>query len=270
MFPYLNVLGRQIPMYGVCAAIGIGLAFLVIWLRMRRAEMKDTTDVFSLMLYALIGVLVGAKALYFIQNLGPLFADFSRLFKEPEFFFGGFVFYGGLIGGVLGAWIYCWQFRLKLFDFANLLIPAVPVIHGIGRIGCFCAGCCYGMPTDPPFGLLFNASPVAPHDVHLFPVQLVEVVTNLIIFMILMIYTNKKSCPRHGGLALYMCWYAVTRFLIEYVRFDDVERGSVGFLSTSQFISVFILAGGILLFWKGDVITGWIDRTRPVKEKKAA
>ena len=121
---------------------------------------------------------------------------------------------------------------------------------------------------NPPLGLLFNASPVAPHDVYLFPVQLLEVFTNLIIFVILMVYTNKKSCPRHGGLALYMCWYAVTRFLIEFLRYDDVERGFIGFLSTSQFISLFILAGGILLFIKGGAIVRFFDRTRPVKKKR--
>ena len=195
-------------------------------------------------------------------------SDFSLLFTNPGYFFGGFVFYGGLIGGVFGAWLYCWQFRLRLFDYANLIVTAIPIIHGIGRIGCFCAGCCYGKPMDPPLGLLFNASPVAPHDVYLFPVQLLEVFTNLIIFVILMVYTNKKSCPRHGGLALYMCWYAVTRFLIEFLRYDDVERGFIGFLSTSQFISLFILAGGILLFIKGGAIVRFFDRTRPVKKKR--
>lgn len=270
MLPSIYILGREIPMYGICAAVGIGLAFFVTWLRTRRLkrEGRDVSDVFNLLLYAMIGVLIGAKLLYFIQNLGTLFSDFSLLFTNPGYFFGGFVFYGGLIGGVFGAWIYCWQFRLRLFDYANLIVPAIPIIHGIGRIGCFCAGCCYGKPIDPPFGLLFDASPVAPHGVHLFPVQLLEVFTNLIIFVILMAYTNKKSCPRYGGLALYMCWYAVTRFLIEFLRYDDVERGFIGFLSTSQFISLFILAGGILLFIKGDAIVRFFDRTRPVKKKK--
>lgn len=270
MLPFINIFGYSLPMYGICAAIGIGLAFFVTWLRTRRIKKEghDVSDVFNLMLYAMIGVLIGAKLLYFIQNLGTLFSDVSLLFTNPGYFFGGFVFYGGLIGGVFGAWFYCWQFRLRLFDYANLIVTAIPIIHGIGRIGCFCAGCCYGKPMDPPFGMLFNASPVAPHDVYLFPVQLLEVFTNLIIFVILMVYTNKKSCPRHGGLALYMCWYAVTRFLIEFLRYDDVERGFIGFLSTSQFISIFILAGGILLFIKGDAIVRLFDRTRPVKKKK--
>ena len=253
MLPSIQLFGREIPMYGICALIGIGLAFFVTWLRVRRAakEGKDFSDVLYLMLYAMIGVLIGAKLLYFIQNLGTLFSDFSLLFTNPGIFFGGFVFYGGLIGGVVGAWAYCWQFRLRLFDYANLLVTAIPIIH-------------------PPFGMLFNASPVAPYDVYLFPVQLLEVGTNLIIFIILMIYTNKKSCPRHGGLALYLCWYAVTRFLIEFLRYDDVERGFIGILSTSQFISIFVLAAGILLFVKGDAVARFFDRTRPVKEKARA
>lgn len=284
LFPYRFILSKRSSIYAsihlypwprnpnvrICAAFGIGLAFFVTWLRTRRLrrEGRDVSDVFYLLLYADDRRADGAKLLYFIQNLGTLLSDFSLLFTNPGYFFGGFVFYGGLIGGVFGAWFYCWQFRLRLFDYANLIVTAIPIIHGIGRIGCFCAGCCYGKPMDPPLGLLFNASPVAPHDVYLFPVQLLEVFTNLIIFVILMVYTNKKSCPRHGGLALYMCWYAVTRFLIEFLRYDDVERGFIGFLSTSQFISLFILAGGILLFIKGGAIVRFFDRTRPVKKKR--
>lgn len=270
MFPFINVFGYMIPMYAVMAGLGIGLAFLVTWLRAKKKfAAEERSDLYFMLLYALIGVLIGAKALYFIQNLGKLFSDFSLLWTNPEVFFGGFVFYGGLIGGVLGAWIYCKQFRLKLFDYANTVLTAIPIIHGLGRVGCLCVGCCYGMPADPPFGWLFNASPVAPHDIHLLPVQLFEVFTNIIIFIWLYVYTNKPNCPRHGGVALYMTWYAITRFIIEYFRFDDVERGFVGFLSTSQFISVFILLGGILLWWKGDQIVAWVDKIRPEKPAKA-
>ena len=101
MLPSIYILGREIPMYGICAAFGIGLAFFVTWLRTRRLrrEGRDVSDVFYLLLYAMIGVLIGAKLLYFIQNLGTLLSDFSLLFTNPGYFFGGFVFYGGLIGG---------------------------------------------------------------------------------------------------------------------------------------------------------------------------
>ena len=94
MLPSIQLFGREIPMYGICALIGIGLAFFVTWLRVRRAakEGKDFSDVLYLMLYAMIGVLIGAKLLYFIQNLGTLFSDFSLLFTNPGIFFGGFVF----------------------------------------------------------------------------------------------------------------------------------------------------------------------------------
>ena len=65
MLPSIHILGREVPMYGSCAAIGMGLAFFVTWLRTRRIKKEghDVSDVFNLMLYAMIGVLIGGKLL---------------------------------------------------------------------------------------------------------------------------------------------------------------------------------------------------------------
>ena len=86
------------------------------------------------------------------------------------------VVYGGIIGGILTAWIYCkctkWNFW-KIFDIA---MPAVAMAQGFGRIGCLLAGCCYGIELDPanPIGIVFHNSAYAPNDVALLPTQIIS------------------------------------------------------------------------------------------------
>ena len=84
-------------------------------------------------------------------------------------FTNGFVFYGGLIGAVLAMWWYTHHFKMDFWQSVELLIPSVPLVHAFGRIGCFCGGCCYGIPFDPPIGIAFTNSPVAPNGIPLFP-----------------------------------------------------------------------------------------------------
>lgn len=265
MCPSLSLFGYSIPTYGICALVGVGAAFLIAFLRVRKSPAHSVEDTMFMLLYGMVGVLVGAKLLYLIQVSPALIRDLPLLFSDVQTFSarylsGGFVFYGGLIGGIAGAMIYCRQFKLHLFDYANRLIVIIPIFHGIGRIGCFLSGCCYGIPCDPPLGIAFSHSQIAPNGVPLFPVQLLEVCTNLILFVLLLWLTNRKQCKRSDGVAFYLCYYAVVRFLLEYLRYDDAERGFIGFLSTSQFISLFIFAAGILLFIKGDALVSFLER----------
>ena len=142
-------------------------------------------------------------------------------------------------------WVYTRMYKLNFWGMTDALVPSVPLMHAFGRLGCFCAGCCYGMPFPAPLGLSFDASPVAPHGVTLFPVQLLEAFLNLIIFGVLLLYARK---PRGRGkiIGLYMSAYAVMRFLLEFLRFD-AERGGFWGLSTSQWISLILLPIGLYL-----------------------
>jgi prolipoprotein diacylglyceryltransferase len=72
----------------------------------------------------------------------------------------GFVFYGGVIGAILGFFLYAKQYKLQFFPLLENAVPSIPLIHSIGRIGCFLAGCCYGKPMDPPWGVYFNPESV--------------------------------------------------------------------------------------------------------------
>ncbi|HIZ55462.1 MAG TPA: prolipoprotein diacylglyceryl transferase, partial [Firmicutes bacterium] len=201
--------------------------------------------------YACIGLMIGGKILYLLTILPTLWNHRDQI-TEPleliqDLLLGGFVFYGGLCGALAGILLYARQFHLDAFRLLDLLTPVIPLVHAVGRVGCFCAGCCYGRPVDPPFGVYFEASLTAPHDMALFPVQLLESALNLLLFGILLFLGRK---PRKKGtlLGLYLSLYAVLRFGLEFLRYD-AERGSFLFLSTSQWISLFLLPVGLWLFF---------------------
>lgn len=248
MLPTIQVFGFEIAMYGLLIVIGMGLGMAVAAMRARKNG-QTAQDVLFAGIFAIIGLVIGAKLLYLVTILPGLVRNFSYLLDHPEtiaaLLSGGFVFYGGLLGGILGLWVYTRLYKLDFWGMTDALIPSVPLMHAFGRLGCFCAGCCYGIPFPAPLGLFFDASPVAPHGVALFPVQLLEALLNLMIFGLLLWYARK---PRGRGrvIGLYMSTYAVMRFLLEFLRFD-AERGGFWGLSTSQWISLALLPVGLYL-----------------------
>ena len=151
---------------------------------------------------------------------------------------------------MLAAWIYCKVKKLVFLEYFDLIMPEVALAQGFGRIGCFLAGCCYGRETTAAWGITFPADSMAPAGIKLIPTQLLSAAGDFLIAAILIwiahrfLYQQKKLITGDIG-SIYLLLYGIGRFLIEFLRND--YRGAVGFLSTSQFISVFIVALGITL-----------------------
>lgn len=225
--------------YGLMIAIGVACALIIGTVRAKKKGM-DTDIILSLGLIVLIFGFLGAKLLYCIVEWRQLFADPLGALSGS-----GFVVYGGIIGGVIAAMVYCRKKKVRFLEYFDLVIPSVAVAQGFGRIGCLLAGCCYGCETTLPIGIVFPDSALAPSGVSLFPTQIFSSAGDFIIALILILYARKpRAAGKVGG--LYLILYSVGRFAIEFFRSD--ARGSVGFLSTSQFIAIFMLIGGVLLF----------------------
>lgn len=250
MFPYIKLGPIVLGTYGVTILIGFALGILVALSRCKIYKIKRE-DVFYAMLFAGIGIGVGGKLLFLLTALPDILGHADQIFSSPEYaanyLVGGFVFYGGLFGAILGVWLYTRRYHIKFSAMCETMIVAAPLMHAFGRLGCFCAGCCYGIPAAPPIGMYFDSSPVAPHGIALFPVQLLEAGLNLALFFFLFFFFRKKR--KLSATALYLICYAVLRFVIEYFRYDAV-RGSFLFFSTSQWISVLLILGtiGYLIF----------------------
>ncbi len=255
MLPTVTLLGRVLPTYGLFAALGavLGLGISLLRCHMFGRSRDDCAYLFA---FGAIGAIIGAKALYLLTVLPELLADLPLLWEDTSLFAaryisGGMVFYGGFLGGILGAWGAARYFHLRLTGFFPVLIPALPLVHAMGRVGCFCAGCCYGVEAPAPLGIAFTQSAAAPNGVPLFPVQLWECGAELAIFCFLLWYTARPvSGPRI--LTAYVLCYAPVRFVLEFLR-GDATRGLLGPMSLSQWISLAALAAALswLLFEKG-------------------
>ena len=244
MRPVLFKIGKlSIPGYGLMIALGFVIALLVGGYRAKKKGL-DAEAVIDLAIIAILTGFLGAKLLYIIIS-------FREFLESPAVFLktSGFVVYGGIISGVLCCMLYCRIKKLKFLDYFDLVMPEVAIAQGFGRIGCFLAGCCYGRETDAAWGITFPADSMAPSGVKLIPTQLMSAVGDFVIAAVLIVVADvlvKKIKLVSGDIGcLYVWMYGIGRFFIEFLRNDF--RGSVGPFSTSQFISLFAVAGGVVL-----------------------
>lgn len=248
MLPTITVFGLTIPMYGPLILIGCVLGILIAVYRPVRQDLAKQ-DIFFCALFALIGSVIGAKLLYLAISLPQLLEAHAQatwtLDEINTLLTHGFVFYGGLIGAIVGIFVYGKAFHLSFWHLIDSLVPSIPFIHAIGRIGCFCAGCCYGKETTSPWGVYFRADSVAPSDVALFPIQLVSSALNLALFIVLFKYSRKPRANRQIT-GLYIACYGVIRFVLEFFR-GDSDRGIFWVFSTSQWIALVLIPLG--LYW---------------------
>lgn len=228
--------------YGLMIAIGILLAYSLAVYRAKKQALDDE-PIFSILICAVFFGFLGAKLLYLITVLDDVLKNPKQLLEIAD----GFVVYGGIISGIIAVLIYCKIKKLNLLAYLDLIMPSVALAQGFGRIGCFLAGCCYGVETHNAFSVTFHNSAYAPNNVPLFPSQLVSSGLNFIHFIILSLIAKRTKKP---GIvtAFYLIFYSIGRFGIEFFR-GDLLRGSVGQLSTSQFISIFVFAAGILMLF---------------------
>lgn len=253
MLPYFYIFGRAIPLYWLCAvAGGAASCGLAAFLAKKRGKIP-AEDIFYMLLYAGIGCLFGAKLLYLLVSVdtywlaGRSFSDNMR-YWYALIVSGGMVFYGGLIGAFLGALRYCLHFKIPVFEAVETAVPAVPLFHFFGRIGCFMSGCCYGIEYDGILSVTFTDAVGAPNGIPLLPIQLFEAAGNLLLCGILTALFMRNK-PRLCLSGLYLVCYGAMRFGLEFFRGDSV-RGSLLFLSTSQWISLAAICAGTVLMIK--------------------
>ncbi len=263
MLPSFQAFGLTIPMYGVMSALGMLAAFVLLGFTRKHTRFSED-QALSAVLWAIILGFVGAKVLYWLVEIKQVLADPSFLLHTLR---EGFVFYGALIGGLGGVAIYARNKKLPFFSLTDYFIPGLVIGHAFGRIGCFFAGCCYGMECETAISVVFPTGGAAPAGIPLLPTQLMESAFLFLLCAFLVWQLTKKK-PFGTVSGWYMVLYGAWRFTIEFFRSD--ERGFVGALSTSQFISIFIFAGGLalLLLVKFGVLKKTVlDLPIPVEEE---
>lgn len=252
MYPELFRIGSfPVTTYGIFLAVGMLLALFVAS-RLAARDGLPRERIYDLGLWTLIGGLLGSKLLMYILepdvNIWTL--DFLR---------SGGVYYGGFLGGFFALVILIRFYKLPFWKVADAFAPGVALGQAFGRQGCFSAGCCWGKPTNLPWGVHFTelgreytgVPVVGPDgsDLYLHPTQLYESFIMLAVFGFL-VYLHRKKKFDGQVLIAYAIIYSIVRFSIEFIR-DDPRGDLFGLttmtgLSTSQMISLIVAAGAIV------------------------
>jgi phosphatidylglycerol:prolipoprotein diacylglycerol transferase len=244
--------------FGIFVAAGF---LFGLWNASRRAlrENLNPEAIFDCGTWLLIGAIVGARALY-VASYWSEVVDTAREYGHSplwEIFMvqhGGIVYYGGLIGASAACVTFAWRRRFPLWKLADILTPGVALGSFFGRWGCLMNGCCYGRPTDLPWGIQFPVGhpthPVddaLPHLVH--PTEIYDSLLNLALFAALAWFYKRRKFDGQV-FALYLICYAVLRSFVECFRGDYPPSSLLaGRITPAQLVSVGgLLAGALLLF----------------------
>jgi phosphatidylglycerol:prolipoprotein diacylglycerol transferase len=239
MCPILfNIGSFTIYTYGVLVFMGVMAGYLFAMREAKKCRL-DTKLFSDILFWSIIGAFIGARVLYLI-------VEWDMFIEEPVamlFSRAGFVFYGGVIGGLIVLYFLTRKYRVNFLEYVDIIALTIPLGHFFGRLGCFFYGCCYGLHTDSWIGIEFpHDSPAGIIGGKVIPTQLISAFFLLIIFSLLL-FIRRRQRFRGQILLSYFILYGTFRFIIEFFRGDP--RGFLGIFSTSQIIALLLVGIGV-------------------------
>ena len=254
--PYLiQINGFEIRYYSLMYILAFGTVYFLIKYRLRTEKFYLNINIVDdFIIWAAIGVLLGGRLGY------VLFYDFKYYMLHPlniflpfDFYNGfkftgisGMSYHGGLLGVVAAVYFFCRKNNINIWEFSDLLCPAIPLGYTFGRLGNFFNSELFGKATTLPWGMYFPTDPT--HTLR-HPSQLYEAFfEGIVLFGILWIIRGKKTF-RHLMFSLYLLGYGMIRFIIEFVREPDDHLNYVwcGFTMGQILCLIMILAGFCLM-----------------------
>ncbi len=238
-----DIAGVKIHSYGVMLVI----AFLVgILLGQRRAAKFGLSkeNVLDAAFWALILGILGARALYIIQEWGYYSQHTREIYKLQ---FDGLTSFGGLIGGFLGLILWAKRSKKPLLSILDMATACFLLAHPIGRIGCLLNGCCYGHQCDLPWGVPVEGLLGKYH-----PAQVYDGLMNLAALGILL-FVEKRGLKAGQSLGLFLVLHGLTRVIYEIWRAGTSSTTISGLPITEAQVAagVIMLAGLVLFIVKG-------------------
>lgn len=246
MFPILFRIGPiTLHTYGLFVALGFFAAVKIAsFFAVREGGAKKSVEdsFYQLIVILIFSGIVGAR-LFYVLSTWDEFRD--HLIDVIKVWQGGLVFYGGFLGAVAG--FIFWYRKNRAYPWlqiADWIAPAAAFGHALGRLGCFSAGCCYGKPTDKPWGVIFShPESLAPLGISLHPTQLYEFFFLIALGTFLFWRAIQRKSEYGFVFADYLLIYPVGRFVIEIFR-GDLPR-TAG-LTPGQWTSILIFLAGIV------------------------
>jgi phosphatidylglycerol:prolipoprotein diacylglycerol transferase len=248
MHPILFEVGSiTIYTYGFCIAVGALSGFAYMYYAGKKEFGVSFDQSNNLFILLVLAGIIGGKLFLIFENPSYYISKPKNLISGS-----GFVFYGSLLTTIP---LMLWYFRMikvPALGMLDIMAIVTTIVHGCGRIGCFMAGCCYGLPTDSFLGVIFSDPycQAEPLNIPLHPTQLYEATFIFLLLIFLVVLKRRKSF--NGQLFLiYLITYAIGRGIIEFYR-GDLERGFLfnGFISNSQLISLCVISLSVYFYVK--------------------
>ena len=243
--PILIDLGPiRVSWYGLMYVFGFLASYLLVRYQLKKKDFGiSRLEVENLFFYLILGLIIGARLGY------VLFYDLKMYLADPFEIFavwhGGMSFHGGLIGVLIVGILFSRKNKKSFWKIADLFIVTVPIGLGLGRIGNFINGELYGRVTQVPWGMIFpHGGPLPRHPSELYESGL----EGGVLFLILWFLKDRKL-PEGGLLAVFLSFYGLFRFAVEFFREPDPQLGFIlGPFTMGQVLSSFMIVGGVVLF----------------------
>ncbi|RPI01891.1 MAG: prolipoprotein diacylglyceryl transferase [Ignavibacteriae bacterium] len=237
MYPRIFITDNYfISSYSLCIAAAIILAVLVAYGECKRYGLPVLLFP-AAAFWSIFGGIIGAKVFDVVCYNWNNFLDIPLVVLTSP---SGWMYYGAEIGGSVGLVVYLLLHHVEFLRPVDIGGTVLLLAHALGRLGCFLAGCCYGIPTNSWMGITFPKGPCPVH-----PTQLYESIPLAIGFVVLWIFRKRFVIP--GTIyASYLIFYNVLRFMVEFYREDAYHFGILHF-SPSQYIAVVLFSFGVVL-----------------------
>lgn len=235
-----NIGSLRIEYYGLIMAFAMILGVIVACLNAKKRGLKSN-DILILACYVLPLAVIGARIYYFIFSLD----NYDSFWQIFEIWNGGLAIYGGVIGGALGVMLYCLIHKKNFFAVADIAAPSLILGQAIGRIGCFFAGCCYGIEATNDAHMWFPLSTQI-NGVWHYSTFFYESFWNFLVFaaLMLVLYLGKNIKEYGVVMSLYFILYGIGRAWIEALRGDSLYLGAI---KVSQLLSILLIIAGVAI-----------------------
>ena len=246
----IQIFSLEIRWYSLAYIIGI----LFGWILSKRVfindpQLKEKFD--DYITYIIIGIIIGGRLGYvLLYNFDYYLNNLIDIFKIWQ---GGMSFHGGLIGIIAVSVLFAKKNNQNSFIYLDVVSIVAPIGIFFGRIANFINSELYGIETSLPWSVQF----IQIDNLYRHPSQLYEAIFEGLILFIILIYFRKKGFMKIPGLisGLFLIFYSIFRFLIEFVRVPDEQLGYIFLnLTMGQVISfIFFLIGSYLVITKHEI-----------------
>jgi len=235
----------SINTFGLFIAIGLIIFSWLVLRDPRRKPLVTTEQFLNIFTVGFIAAIAGGRLLYCITAWQTLnsFADIFAIWS------GGFSVLGALLGILAVIPWYLQTKNIPILPFLDLVATYIPLAQSIARWGCFFAGCCYGLPTSSPFGMVCP-EPLDErlHGLTLHPTQLYSSVLLLAIFVLLYFFIRPRVTKPGQLTCAYLMLMSMERFMVDFWRADREFITLSPTFSVAQLIALFVALGAATFF----------------------